>query len=59
MRRESKLLPRTAVAVFVMALAFVVAAISSCYDHLHPPATPGGDPSDYPPLTDSKADAGR
>jgi len=44
---------------FVMALAFVVAAISSCYDHLHPPATPGGDPSDYPPLTDSKADAGR
>lgn len=41
-----------AVAVAFMALAFVAAAVASCYDHLHPPAGPGGD---YPPLTDSKA----
>lgn len=59
MKRESKFLSRAAVAIFFVALAYVGAAVLSCYDHLHPPATPGGDPSDFPPLTDSKADAGR
>lgn len=48
----SKRIIRWAIA---MALIYLGAAAISCYDHLHPPATPGGDPSDYPPLTDSKA----
>lgn len=37
-----------------IAVMYAMAALLSCYDRLHPPATPGGDPSDYPPLTDSK-----
>ena len=58
-RRESKFLPRLVVGLGFVVLAYVIAAVSFCYDHLHPPATPNGDPSDYPPLTDSKAkDAG-
>jgi hypothetical protein len=42
-----------------VAVMYAMAALLSCYDHLHPPVTPGGDPTQYPPLTDSKADAGR
>jgi len=38
-----------------MALTYLGAAAISCYDHLHPPATPDGNPANYPPLTDSKA----
>lgn len=59
MGRPASFLRRLVVLVAFVAFAYVVAAVSSCYDHLHPPATPGGNPADYPPLTDSKAkDAG-
>ena len=41
-----------------LTLIYIGTGVLSCYDHLHPPATPGGDPSNYPPLTDDKAPRG-
>lgn len=49
---------RNLVMAFVVAVAGVLGFC--CYDHLHPPATPGGNPADLPPIWDSKKlDAGR
>jgi hypothetical protein len=39
----------------VMVIIYAGTALGSCYDHMHPPVTPDGNPADYPPLTDSKA----
>lgn len=44
--------------LIAMALVYAGTGVLSCYDHLHPPATPGGNPADFPPLTDSKAPRG-
>lgn len=45
-------------AAATVAVMYASAALLSCYDRVHPPVTPGGNPADVPPLTDSRRDAG-